>query len=78
MSDAPRTRRQSPRKGSASFGPVKQVGLAVSIGFPLLVVGALMLVLLMVSWVGITTFLWILAAGLVAAGILAAASRRVL
>jgi uncharacterized membrane protein len=76
MSEAPR--KQSPRKSSASFGPIKQVGLAVSIGFPLLVIGVLMLSLLIVSWVGTTTFLFILAAGLVAAGILAAASRRVL
>jgi hypothetical protein len=34
--------------------------------------------LLIVSWVGTTTFLFILAAVLVAAGVLAAASRRVL
>ncbi len=76
MSEAPR--KQSRRKSSASFGPIKQVGVAVSIGFPLLVIGVLMLSLLIVSWVGTTTFLFILAAGLVGAGILAAASRRVL
>ena len=77
MSDAPRRRRQG-RKSSASFGPIKQVGVAVSIGFPLLVIGVLMLALLIISWVGTTTFLFILAAVLVAAGVLAAASRRVL
>jgi hypothetical protein len=54
------------------------VGLAVSIGFPLLVIGVLMLALLIVSWVGTATFLWILGAGLLGAGLLAAASRRVL
>jgi hypothetical protein len=37
-----------------------------------------MLALLMISWVGITTFLWILGAGLVVAGIVAAVSRRVI
>jgi hypothetical protein len=79
MSDAPRRRRQSWNKSlSDSFGPIKQVGVGVSIGFPLLVVGVLMLVLLIVSWVGGTTFLWLLAAGLLAAGLLAAASSRVL
>jgi uncharacterized membrane protein len=78
VSDAPRRSRQRRRKSSASFGPIKQVGLAVSIGFPLLVIGVLMLALLIVSWVGTATFLWILGAGLLGAGLLAAASRRVL
>jgi len=76
MSDAPGEQRR--RKSSASFGPIKQVGVAVSIGFPLLVVGVLMLALLIISWVGTTTFLFILAGVLVAAGVLAGASRRVL
>jgi hypothetical protein len=78
MSDGPRRRRSSWLKSqSDSFGPIKQVSLGVSIGFPLLVVGVLMLVLLIVSWVGGTTFLWVLAAGLLVAGVLAAASGRV-
>jgi hypothetical protein len=76
MSDAPGGQRR--RKSSASFGPIKQVGVAVSIGFPLLVIGVLTLAVLIVSWVGTTTFLWILAAGVVGAGLLAAVSRRVL
>jgi len=77
VSDAPRRRRQG-RKSAASFGPIKQVGVAVSIGFPLLVIGVLTLAVLIVSWVGTTTFLWILATGVVGAGLLAAVSRRVL
>jgi hypothetical protein len=76
MGETPRKR--SPRKGSSSFGPIKNVSLAVSIGFPLLVIGVLMLALLIVSLVGAATFLFILAGGLVVAGVLAAASRRVL
>jgi uncharacterized membrane protein len=72
------TRKRSPRKSSSSFGSIKNVSVAVSIGFPLLVIGVLMLALLIVSLVGATTFLFILAGGLVAAGVLAAASRRVL
>jgi uncharacterized membrane protein len=72
------TRKRSPRKTSSSFGSIKNVSVAVSIGFPLLVIGVLMLALLIVSLVGAATFLFILAGGLVVAGVLAAASRRVL
>jgi hypothetical protein len=71
-------RRQSRRKGTSGFGPVKQVGVGVSIGFPLLVIGVLMLGLFIVSVVGTTNLLWILAGLIVAAGIIAAASGRVL
>jgi hypothetical protein len=79
VSNRPRRRRQSWMKSqSDSFGPIKQVGVAVSIGLPLIVVGVLMLALLIVSLVGIETSLWILAGGLLAAGLLAALSRRVL
>jgi hypothetical protein len=57
---------------------VKQVGVAVSIGFPLVVVGVLTLVVLLVSWVGTVTALWILAGVVLGVGLLAAASRRVI
>jgi hypothetical protein len=63
------------RKASSSFGGIKQVGVGVSIGFPLLVVGVLMLALLTVSLVGTGTLLWILAGAMVGAGLLVAASR---
>jgi hypothetical protein len=66
------------RRSSASFGPIKQVGVAVSIGFPLLVIGVLTLAVLVISWVGTGTFLWILAGVVVATGVIAAASRQVL
>jgi uncharacterized membrane protein len=75
MGDAPR--KLSPQKSSSGFGGIKQVSLAVSIGFPLLAIGVLMLALLVVSWVGTAAFFFILAGGLVVAGVLAAASRRV-
>jgi hypothetical protein len=61
-----------------SFKPIKQVGVSVSIGFPLFVVGVLILLLLVASWIGTATLLWILAAVLVVAGLLAALSRRVI
>ena len=69
--------RQSRRRSSAGFGPIKQVGVAVSIGFPLLVIGVLTLMVLIVSWVGTDTFMWILAGLIVGIGLLAEASRWV-
>ena len=75
MGAAPR--KLSPQS-STGFGGIKQVSVAVSIGFPLLVIGVLMLALLVVSWVGTATSLFILAGGLVLAGVVAAASRRIL
>jgi hypothetical protein len=78
VSEGRRPRRHSwNRSQSDSFGPIKQVGVAVAIGLPLLVVGVLMAVLLMVSLVDGTT-LWLIAGGLVVAGLLAAISRRVI
>jgi hypothetical protein len=74
-----RPRRQSwNRSLSDSFGPIKQVGVAVAIGLPLLVVGVLMLAVLVVSLVEATTSLWILAGAILAAGLLAALSGRIL
>lgn len=79
MSDRPPRRRQAwLRSQSEGFGPIKQVSLAVTIGFPLMVVGVLMLALLTISLVGPTTFLWILAGGLLTFGFLAALFGRVL
>ena len=66
------------QRRSSGFGPIKQVGLATSIGFPLLVIGVLTLLILIVSLVGTGTLLWILAGAVVALGLLAAASRWVL
>lgn len=75
MSDGPRRRRQSwMRSQSESFGPIRQVGLAYSIGFPLMVVGVLLLAMAFSEG---STFLWILGGGLLAAGILAAGSGRI-
>ena len=73
-----RPRRQSWNKSSSdSFGPIKQVGVSIAIGFPLLVIGVLMMVLLIVSLVGATTTLWLLAGGLLLAGLIAAISGRI-
>jgi hypothetical protein len=63
------------RRTSSSFRGIKQVSVGVSLGFPLLVVGVLMLALLTASLVGSGTLLWILAGAMVGAGLLAAASR---
>jgi hypothetical protein len=74
-----RPRRQSwNRSQSDSFGPIKQVGVAVAIGLPLLVVGVLMVSVLIVSLVGVGTSLWILAGVILLGGLLAALSSRIL
>jgi hypothetical protein len=66
------------QRRSSGFGPIKQVGVGTSIGFPLLVIGVLTLLILIVSLVGTGTLLWILAGAVAALGVLAAASRWVL
>ena len=66
------------QRRTSGFGPIKQVGVGTSIGFPLLVIGVLTLLILIVSLVGTGTLLWILAGAVAALGVLAAASRWVL
>lgn len=73
MSDARRTNDRS-----SGFKSMKQVGVAVSIGFPLMVIGVLTLVVLLVSWVGTGTALWITAAIVLALGLAGALSSRVI
>ncbi|HEY7151701.1 MAG TPA: hypothetical protein VH391_08460 [Solirubrobacterales bacterium] len=68
----------SRRRTASSFGSIKQVGVATSVGFPLLVIGVLTLLVLFVSLVDTGTLLWILAAVVAALGLLAAASRWIL
>ena len=73
--DRPRRRRHSwNRSQSESFGPIKQVGVAYSIGIPMMVVG---LFLLAIASSDGSTLLWILAGGLLGGGLLAAASGRI-
>jgi hypothetical protein len=50
----------------------------VAIGLPLLVVGVLMLAILLVSLVGATTSLWVLAGVILLGGLLAALSSRII
>jgi hypothetical protein len=73
LSDARRTNDRS-----SGFKSVKQVGVAVSIGFPLVVIGVLTLVVFLFSWVGTTTALWIIAAAILVLGVLGSLSRRVI
>lgn len=63
---------------SSGFSSVKQVGVAVSIGFPLVVIGVLTLVIFLLSWVGTATALWILAGVVLGIGLIGALSRRVI
>jgi hypothetical protein len=62
------------RSQSDGFRPIRQIGVATSFGLPLMGVGILLLVM---AWSVGGTFLWILAAGLFVAGLLAAASNRI-
>lgn len=79
MAQSPRRRRHSwTRSQSESFGPIRQVGVAISIGLPLLVVGVLLLALLIVSLVETGTLLWVAAGALIAGGLLAAICSRVI
>jgi hypothetical protein len=75
VNDRPRRRRHSwNRSQSESFGSIRQVGLAYSIGFPLMVVGMFMLA---IAYSAGETYLWVLAGGLFAGGLLTAASGRI-
>jgi hypothetical protein len=62
---------------SSGFKSVKQVGVAVSIGFPLVVIGVLTLVVFLFTWVGTGTALWIIAGAVLAIGLVSATSDRV-
>jgi hypothetical protein len=70
--------RKQPKKYASSFGSIHQVSVAVSIGFPLMVIGVLTLMIFMISWLGTATFMWVLAGLILALGIMGAASRRII
>jgi hypothetical protein len=63
------------RSQSEGFRPIKQIGVAGSIGFPLMVVGGMMLVFAASDG---ATWMWIVAGGLFGLGLLTAASGRII
>jgi hypothetical protein len=63
---------------SDSFGPIRQVGVSISVGVPLLVVGILFVTILVVTLVGVETSLWLLGGAVVVTGLAAAISGRVI
>ena len=69
---------KQPKKYASSFGSIHQVSVAVSIGFPLMVIGVLTLMIFMVSWLGTATFMWALAGLILGLGVIGAASRRII
>lgn len=72
---APRRRHSWNRSQSDSgFRPIKQIGYAASIGFPLMVVGTFMIA---IAYSAEETYLWVIAVGLLVGGLLIAASRRI-
>ena len=75
MSGSPRRRRHNwNRSQSEGFGPIRQVGIATSLGLPLLGVGVLMLA---IAFTAESTLVWILAAGLILGGLLSSVSNRI-
>jgi hypothetical protein len=66
------------RSQSDSFGPIKQVGVSISIGFPIFVVGVIFVTILIFSLVGGTTALWLIGGGLLLIGLIASLSGRVI
>jgi hypothetical protein len=75
MSDRRPPRRHSwNRSQSEGFGPIRQVGIAFSIGLPLMVVGLFLLAF--ASTIG-GTFLWIVAGVMFGGGVLVAGSGRI-
>jgi hypothetical protein len=63
------------RSYSDGFGPIKQVGVSASIGLPLMAVGMFMA---FIAYTAGDTYLWILAGGLFAGGLLTASSGRII
>jgi hypothetical protein len=76
--ETPQPRRRSPWLVSQSdgFRPIKQVGVAFAVGFPLVVVGVLLLAMALSS--DGSEMLWWVGGGTLAAGLLAGASGRVI
>lgn len=75
---ATKPRRQSWNKSQSDSYPVKQAGVAISIGLPLVVVGILFVVILIMSIVEAGTKLWLIGAGVLLLGLIASLSRRVI
>jgi hypothetical protein len=70
-------RKPKPRRSSSEgFRPVKQVGVAVSIGFPLMMIG-LMILFVTIS-IGGDTPLWFVSGGLILGGVIASMSNSVI
>jgi hypothetical protein len=76
MSKPRRRRRQQNwmRSQSEGFGPIRQVGVAPSIGFPLMIVGVLMLAVASSSG---GTLEWVSAIALLVGGAVLASSGRI-
>ncbi len=74
-SKRPRRRRHSwNRSQSEGFGPIRQVGIAYSLGFPLMIVGVLMLA---VAYSEASLLYWLIGGGLMLGGVIAASSGRI-
>ena len=76
MADGPRRRKQSwTRAQSDGFRRIKSVGVAVAFGLPLMGMGVFVLFAALLG--ASSTFLWVLAVGLIVVGLVTAASGRI-
>ena len=75
MSERRPPRRQSWNRSHSDspFRPIKQVGYATSVGFPLILVG---IFLVAIAYTADETYLWVAAAGILVGGLAVAASGR--
>jgi hypothetical protein len=75
MGSGPRRKRSWERSSSDGFRPIKQVGVAASVGLPLIMSGIFMFA---IAYSAGETLLWVLAGGLLGGGLVAAAMGRVI
>lgn len=69
----PRRQSWNRSQSDSGFRPVKQVGYATSIGFPLIIVGVF---LFAIAYSSGQTYLWVIAGATLAGGLLFAGSSR--
>ena len=69
----PRRHSWNRSQSDSGFRPIKQVGYATSIGFPLIIVGVFMFA---IAYTAEQTYLWVLAGAILVGGLLFAGSSR--
>ena len=70
----PRRHSWNRSQSDSGFRPIKQIGYATSIGFPLIVVGVF---LFAIAYTAEETYLWVVAGATLVGGLVTAASSRI-